>query len=41
MERPSDAQGRIYLPLTDSVDKTKVLLAKEMDEQGVTLPLRP
>lgn len=31
MERPSDVQGLIYLPVTDSVDETKVLLAKEMD----------
>lgn len=35
MERPSDVQGLIYLPFTDSVDETKVLLAKEMDKQGI------
>lgn len=33
MERPSDVQGLIYLPFTDSVDETKVVLAKEMDRQ--------
>jgi predicted nucleotide-binding protein len=35
MERPSDVQGLIYLPFTDSVDETKVLLAKEMNKQGI------
>ena len=38
MERPSDVQGLIYLPFTDSIDETKVLLAMEMDKQGREVP---
>lgn len=37
MERPSDVQGLIYLPFTDSIDETKVRLAKEMDKQGIRI----
>lgn len=37
MERPSDIQGLIYLPFSDSVEEVKVLLAKEMEKQGIAL----
>lgn len=37
MERPSDIQGLIYLPLTDDVAETKVQLAKEMEKQGLKI----
>ena len=35
MERPSDIQGLIYIPFVDHVDEAKVLLAKEMEKQGI------
>ena len=35
MERPSDIQGLIYLPFNDTVEETKVQLAKEMQKQGI------
>jgi len=34
MERPSDIQGLIYIPFTDSVKEVSVPLAKEMQKQG-------
>jgi len=34
MERPSDIQGLIYVPFTDSVKEVSVPLAKEMQKQG-------
>jgi predicted nucleotide-binding protein len=37
MERPSDIQGLIYIPFTDSVEETKVPLSKEMDKQGIKI----
>jgi predicted nucleotide-binding protein len=37
MERPSDIQGLIYLPFTDNVEEVKVLLAKEMQKQGIQI----
>jgi predicted nucleotide-binding protein len=39
MERPSDIQGLIYIPFTDSVGETSVPLAKEMNKQGFQIPL--
>jgi len=37
MERPSDIQGLIYFPFTDSVEEVKLLLAKEMNGQGLKI----
>jgi len=37
MERPSDIQGLIYIPFNDNVDEGKVLLAKEMEKQGLKI----
>lgn len=39
MERPSDIQGLIYIPFKDSVTDAAVLLAKEMNAQGLTINL--
>lgn len=39
MERPSDIQGLLYIPFKDSVDESKVLLAKEMHAQGIAIDL--
>jgi predicted nucleotide-binding protein len=39
MDRPSDIQGLIYIPFTDDVEETKVLLAKEMEKQGIHIPV--
>jgi len=39
MERPSDIQGLIYIPFTDNVEETKVPLSKEMDKQGIDIPV--
>ena len=39
MERTSDIQGLIYLPFTDDVSEAKVLLAKEMEKQGIEISL--
>lgn len=39
MERPSDIQGLIYLPFTDNVEDTKLVLAKEMTKQGLKIDL--
>ena len=36
-ERPSDLQGLIYIPFSDSVEEGKVLLAKEMEKQGLKI----
>ena len=37
MERPSDIQGLIYIPFSDSVNDAKLLLAKEMVKQGFNI----
>lgn len=39
MERPSDIQGLIYIPFKDSVRDAALLLAKEMNEQGLNINL--
>ena len=39
MERPSDIQGLIYLPFVDNVEESKLLLAKEMQKQGLQIPM--
>lgn len=39
MERPSDIQGLIYIPFKDDVQEAKVVLAKEMDAQGLSIDL--
>ncbi|HEX2903370.1 MAG TPA: TIR domain-containing protein [Jatrophihabitans sp.] len=39
MERPSDIDGLIYIPYTDSVSDAKVLLAKELNKQGLRIDL--
>ncbi len=38
-ERPSDIQGLIYIPFTDNVEDAMVVLAKEMNKQGLTIDL--
>lgn len=40
MERPSDIQGLIYIPFTDTVKETIVQLAKEMNKQGFQLDIQ-
>lgn len=40
MERPSDIQGLIYIPFSDSVTEARLPLAKEMKEQGIDIELR-
>ncbi len=39
MERPSDIQGLVYIPFTDSVREVSVPLAKEMEKQGFAIPV--
>lgn len=39
MERPSDIDGLIYIPYTDSVSDAKVQLAKELNKQGLRIDL--
>jgi predicted nucleotide-binding protein len=39
MERPSDIDGLIYIPFEDDVEETKLLLAKEIDNQGIKIDL--
>lgn len=39
MERPSDIDGLIYIPYTDSLDDAKLTLAKEMNKQGLKIHL--
>lgn len=39
MERPSDLDGLIYIPFTDSVGDARVQLAKEMNKQGLRVDL--
>lgn len=39
MERPSDIDGLIYIPFTDTVDDAKVQLAKELNKQGLSIDL--
>ena len=39
MERPSDIDGLIYVPFEDDLEETKVLLAKEMHSQGISIDL--
>ena len=40
MERPSDIDGLIYMPFSDSLDEIKVKLAKEMKKQGIEINIR-
>ena len=40
MERPSDIQGLIYIPFTDSVKDASVTLAKEMAQQGFRIDVK-
>jgi predicted nucleotide-binding protein len=37
MERPSDIQGLLYIPFSDSVEEAKVQLAKEMQKAGLRI----
>jgi predicted nucleotide-binding protein len=39
MERPSDIHGLIYLPFVNDVEESKLVLAKEMQKQGIHLDL--
>lgn len=39
MERPSDIDGVIYIPFSDSVKDARVQLAKEMNKQGLRIDL--
>ena len=39
MERPSDIQGLLYIPFTDSVSDGKVNLAKELNNKGYTIDI--
>jgi len=39
-ERPSDIQGLIYIPFKDDVEDAKVVLAKEMNAQGLRIDPR-
>jgi len=39
MERPSDIQGLIYIPFKDAAEEAGLLLAKEMNAQGLTIDL--
>lgn len=39
MERPSDIDGLIYIPFTDSVEDAKLQLAKELNKQGLQINL--
>jgi predicted nucleotide-binding protein len=39
MERPSDIQGLIYVPFKDDVREAALLLAKEMNAQGLRINL--
>lgn len=39
MERPSDIEGLIYIPFSDSVNDARVQLAKEMNKQGLKIDL--
>ena len=40
MERPSDIQGLMYIPFKDNVDDAKVVLAKELDAQGIHVDVK-
>ena len=40
MERPSDIQGLIYIPFSDSVKDAGVTLAKEMAQQGFRIDVK-
>lgn len=39
MEKPSDIDGLIYIPYTDSVNDARVQLAKELNKQGLSIDL--
>lgn len=39
MEKPSDIAGLIYIPFTDSVEETKLSLAKEMQSNGYSIAI--
>jgi predicted nucleotide-binding protein len=40
MERPSDIQGLLYIPFENDPSDAAVLLAKEMNKQGITIDLQ-
>lgn len=39
MEKPSDIDGLIYIPFKDNVEETKLLLAREMQNNGYELDI--
>ncbi len=39
MEKPSDIEGLIYIPIKENVEETKVSLAKEMQRNGYKLDI--
>jgi len=39
MEKPSDIQGLIYIPFKDNVEEGKLSLAKEMGNNGYSIPV--
>ena len=39
MEKPSDIAGLLYIPYTDNVDDGELLLAKELNKQGLHIDL--
>lgn len=39
MENPSDIQGLIYIPFKDTIEETKLSLAKEMQNNGYALDI--
>ena len=39
MERPSDIDGLIYIPFDDDLEDAKLLLAKEINAQGIKIDL--
>lgn len=39
MERPSDIAGLMYIPYKDTIEDAKVLLAKELNGQGLSIDL--
>ena len=39
MEKPSDIQGLIYIPFKENVEDGKLSLAKEMENNGYSIPV--
>ena len=39
MEKPSDIDGLLSIPYTDNVDDAKLVLAKELNKQGLHIDL--